>query len=160
MVFKFNDVPLTSSFKRDKRPSWYSTRVCKAAGGRNFPNPSAIGYGRGIRLWMFLVPQRDIRADEVRECVETRRRHEAMFTGNTVHHFPRNFSRERIFGLLIARVFQKHLATSRLSSLTTSTICLPKQHQRRPQILLIPYGKPTMIARQTVSNLLMLSCSF
>lgn len=75
----FDDAPRTSSFRRDKRPFWYSTSVCKAAGGRNFPNPSFIEYGRGIRLWMFLVPKCDLRTDRVREFVETRRRHEAMF---------------------------------------------------------------------------------
>ena len=104
IIVKLIDVPRTSSFKRDKRPSWYSTRVRKAAGGRNFPNPTAIGYGRGIRLCMFLVPKRDLRTDEVGEFVETRRRHEAMFTGNTVHPFP-NFFGQLIFGPLIARVF-------------------------------------------------------
>lgn len=87
MIVKSIDVPRTSSSKRDKRPSWYSTRVCKAAGGRNLPNPSVIEYGRGIRLWMFLVPKRDLREEE-REFVETRRKHEAMLgiqTENTEH---------------------------------------------------------------------------
>ena len=104
MIVKSIDVPRTSSFKRDKRPSWYSTRVRKASGGRNFPNPPEIGYGRGIRLWIFLVPKRDFRTDEGREFVETRRRHEAI-----VHWELEIFLWRAYFWFLIARVFKKLL---------------------------------------------------
>ena len=104
MNVEFIDIPRTSSFKRDKRPSWYSTRVCKAVGGRNFPNPPLIGYGRGIRLWMFLVPNRDLKTDEGPEFVETRRRHEAI-----VHWELEIFLWRAYSWFLIARVFKKLL---------------------------------------------------
>ena len=48
--------PLTSSFKRSKRPCWYSITVFKASGGRNFPKPFLVGYCRDGTLWTFRVP--------------------------------------------------------------------------------------------------------
>ena len=105
---------------------------------------------------MFLVPKRDIRTDEICKFVETRRRHEAMFTGNTV---PSDFfNGESLFWSLDCTCFLKAPWPRPSQSLTTSTICLPKQRHRRLQVLFIRYGKPTMITRQTVSNSLILSC--
>ena len=150
------NAPRTSSFKRDKRPSWYSTRVCKAAGGRNVPNPSVIEYGRGIRLWIFLVPKRDLRTDEVHEFVESRRRHEAI-----LYSWGYNRKGTPLFLVFDLQVFfpkafssLSHVAFPKLPQL-----CLPKQHPQRLQMILTPSGKPTTITRQTVSNSSTLSYS-
>lgn len=49
------DILRNSSFNLCNSPSWYSSKVRRASGGRNLPSPPSMGYGRGRGMWICVV---------------------------------------------------------------------------------------------------------